>query len=48
MYDRFRCPTCRDLLEVVPTAYGDRATCGRCEIRWTRLWEEAAWQPERR
>jgi uncharacterized paraquat-inducible protein A len=48
MHDRFRCPACRDALEVMSTAYGERATCSRCDIRWTRILRRFATTPKER
>lgn len=34
------CPNCDVEISVVPTAYGLRATCERCLVRWTQLHAE--------
>lgn len=31
------CPNCREAIPLVATAYGSRATCANCEIRWTLI-----------
>lgn len=36
-YHEMNCLTCDDWLDIIPTAYGERATCRRCKIRWTRI-----------
>lgn len=38
------CPGCKKELPVIQTAYGARAICEDCRIRWTTLFsEEGAW-----
>lgn len=41
-YHEMNCLNCGDWLGVIPTAYGERATCRRCKIRWTRIKEDRA------
>lgn len=48
MFEEFRCPSCGVGLDVMPTAYGRRAVCGFCRIRWTRIHGEAGWAAEPR
>lgn len=31
------CPDCQEECRVVETAYGERANCGPCGVRWTRI-----------
>lgn len=38
--------SCNDYLRITKTAYGARARCRRCEIRWTLLWTETEWEAE--
>lgn len=48
MADRFRCRSCGAALDVVRTAYGVRAACFDCDIRWTWIRGESSWVAERR
>ena len=49
MFDRLRCPGCGGELDIVRTAYGERAACFHpCDVRWTRIVGEREWTRERR
>ena len=39
---RIECPKCSASLVLISTAYGYRAICTDCKIRWTKLWSEEA------
>lgn len=56
MTQKMRCPDCGNELRVIPTPYGERATCVQDEVRWTRIWNERVphavmqlgpWTPEK-
>lgn len=40
------CPKGGEVIPVMATAYGFRAVCGECRIRWTRLRGESEWVAE--
>lgn len=40
------CPRCGRAIPCMATAYGFRAICGTCHIRWTRLRGEQDWVAE--
>lgn len=46
--DRFHCAECGDPLDLIATAYGWRAPCFACGIRWTQIRGESDWTAEPR
>lgn len=48
MFEEFRCPSCGVELDVMPTAYGRRAICPPCDLRWTQIRGETGWTAESR
>lgn len=48
MDEQWRCPDCRAVLAVLPTAYGRRAVCEPCGVRWTWIRGELGWVREAR
>lgn len=45
--DSLRCPKCQSRIPLVATAYGFRANCEACGIRWTHIRGEEGFKPER-